>query len=169
VAREIGDIAQNVNFAIKAEVAEVFLRSQGLEPLFSPATLQQLAVPDAVEKARPYTYIVECDPNRPNAQQRADAERAAVEVRETERRRSAQADEDRRRAAAIRESERQTVTLKEQQDREAAGQREAARQNAEREAAQFWASHDIAAEDCVRPTGIGIGSLEWNRMDAREQ
>ena len=33
VANAIGDIPQNINFAIKAELSEVFLRSQRVEPL----------------------------------------------------------------------------------------------------------------------------------------
>jgi hypothetical protein len=170
VARAIGDIPQNVNFAIKAEVAEVFLRSQGIEPLISPATLpQQLAVPDAVEKARPYTFIVECDPNRPTAQQRADAALAIADAREANRRRSEQLEEEQRRVAATLETERRAATLKAERDREAAEQREASRRKAEQDVAQFWASHDMAAEDCLRPTGVNIGTLEWSRMAAAER
>jgi serine protease Do len=40
VAQAIGDIPQNVNFAIKAEIAEIFLRSQGVEPRFASAAPQ---------------------------------------------------------------------------------------------------------------------------------
>ena len=88
LARTIGVILQNVNFAVKAEVAREFLRSQGVEPLFSPQTpLRHLAVPDAVEKARAYTFVVECDPSLPTAQQRVAAERAAAKARDAERRR----------------------------------------------------------------------------------
>ena len=157
MARATGDIPQNVNFAIKAEVAQVFLRSQGIEPLFSAATSpQHLAVADAVEKARPYTFIVECDPSRPTAQQRADAARATAESREAERRRSVQVQEEQERVAAIRERE-----------REAAEQKEAARRKIEQDAAQFWASHNLAAGDCVRPPGMG--TLDWKLKSAVEQ
>ena len=75
------EVFQNVNFAVKAEVARVFLRSQGVEPLFSSQTpLRHVAVPDAVKQARAYTFVVECDPSLPTAQQKAAAERAAAEA-----------------------------------------------------------------------------------------
>jgi hypothetical protein len=167
VANAIGDIPQNINFAIKAELAEVFLRSQRIEPRVAPNASGFLSVADAVDMARGYTFLVECDPGRPTAQQRADAERAAAESRLAERRRSAQVQEEQRRVAAIRESEREAATLKEQKDHEAAEQREAARQKVERDAAQFWASHNVASEDCVRPPGVG--TLDWNLKSAIEQ
>jgi S1-C subfamily serine protease len=63
VARAIGDIPQNINFAIKAPIAEVFLRSQRVEPRIAGTTaVVVVAVADVVDAARAYTFLVECDP-----------------------------------------------------------------------------------------------------------
>jgi hypothetical protein len=56
-----GDIPQNINFAIKAEIAEVFLRSQGVQPRKDSSSAATVAVSDMVEAARRYTFLVECD------------------------------------------------------------------------------------------------------------
>jgi S1-C subfamily serine protease len=62
VARLTGDIPQNINFAIKSELAKVFLQSQGVEPRTAPATASAVAISDTVEAAREYTFLVECYP-----------------------------------------------------------------------------------------------------------
>jgi S1-C subfamily serine protease len=67
VANETGDLPQNVNFAIKAEVATVFLRTYGLEPGFTAEPAVPVPVPNAVETARQYSFVVRCDPPRRGA------------------------------------------------------------------------------------------------------
>jgi TonB family protein len=68
VARMTGVIPENVNFAIKAEVAEAFLRMNGVIPLRRRATTSQpLGIPETVDRARRYIFAVECDPDQPTA------------------------------------------------------------------------------------------------------
>ena len=55
-----GDIPQNVNFAIKAEVAKAFLYSRGLN-YKSARSDQQLTPADIGEIARPFTVQIICD------------------------------------------------------------------------------------------------------------
>ena len=59
VARFTGDIPQNVNFAIKAEVARAFLDSQGIV-YRTVRSGQQLSTPDVGDVGRPFTAFVEC-------------------------------------------------------------------------------------------------------------
>jgi tetratricopeptide (TPR) repeat protein len=59
VARVIGDIPQNVNFAIKAEVVRTFLDSKGIA-YKTQRSDQQLSPADIGEVARPFTVYVEC-------------------------------------------------------------------------------------------------------------
>jgi tetratricopeptide (TPR) repeat protein len=59
VARFVGDIPQNVNFAIKAEVVRTFLDSKGIAYKTQRAD-QQLSPADIGEVARPFTVYVEC-------------------------------------------------------------------------------------------------------------
>jgi tetratricopeptide (TPR) repeat protein len=59
VARVIGDIPQNVNFAIKAEVVRAFLDSKGIA-YKTQRSDQQLSPADVGEVARPFTVYVEC-------------------------------------------------------------------------------------------------------------
>jgi TonB family protein len=136
IAAVTGDIPQNIGFAIKGEVAQMFLRTYGIEPQFSPLSRRELSVPSAVEAARLYTFPIECDPRRPTAQQRAEAARVAAEAREAQRRRAVQVENERRRAAAALEQQR----LKEREEaRKAAAALEQQRQAAvlkEREVAE---------------------------------
>lgn len=82
VASVIGDIPQNVNFAIKGEVASVFLKTYGLEPtVATAATVGLIAVPDVVENARQYTFVVECVPPLPTA---TSAEETREELKKSE-------------------------------------------------------------------------------------
>jgi S1-C subfamily serine protease len=62
LAVHTGDIPQNVNFAIKSELAAVFLRSHGIEPRSAPVTGGSVAISDIVDRARAYTFLVECVP-----------------------------------------------------------------------------------------------------------
>jgi tetratricopeptide (TPR) repeat protein len=59
VARFIGDIPQNVNFAIKAEVVRTFLDSKGIA-YKTQRSDQQLSPADIGDVARPFTVYVEC-------------------------------------------------------------------------------------------------------------
>jgi tetratricopeptide (TPR) repeat protein len=59
VARSFGDIPQNVNFAIKAEVARTFLDSKGIT-YQAARSEQQLSPADVGEIARSFTVYIEC-------------------------------------------------------------------------------------------------------------
>ena len=59
VARVIGDIPQNVNFALKAEVVRTFLDGKGIA-YKKQRSDQQLSPADVGEVARPFTVYVEC-------------------------------------------------------------------------------------------------------------
>jgi S1-C subfamily serine protease len=81
VARATGDIPQNVNFAIKAEVARTFLDSSGI--IYRASRSEQLLSPaDVGDIARPFTVYIECEqassrsaavPTTPPSQQRSAA------------------------------------------------------------------------------------------------
>jgi hypothetical protein len=58
-ARVTGDIPQNVNFALKAEVARTFLDSKGITYRFERSELQ-LAPADVGDNASPFTVYIEC-------------------------------------------------------------------------------------------------------------
>jgi S1-C subfamily serine protease len=62
VARFTGDIPQNVNFALKAEVARTFLDSNGIAYQTARSD-QQLSPADVGEIARPFTVQIQCYPN----------------------------------------------------------------------------------------------------------
>ena len=64
VAKVTGDIPQNINFAIKGEVAQSFLRSHGIEPSIGPDKGTKPSVADSVQAARKYTFLVECEAKR---------------------------------------------------------------------------------------------------------
>jgi len=57
-------IPQDINFAIKAEIAEVFLGSQSLDSQVGPIASASVSAADIVERARRYTFLVECDAGR---------------------------------------------------------------------------------------------------------
>jgi hypothetical protein len=59
VAQVIGDIPQNVNFAIKAEIAKTFLESQGIK-YAAAVSDQQLSLPDVADIAKSITAYIEC-------------------------------------------------------------------------------------------------------------
>ncbi len=59
VAEAIGDIPQNVNFAIQGWVAQVFLDSHAVDYRTSEM-IEDLAAADVAGRARAYTVLVEC-------------------------------------------------------------------------------------------------------------
>ena len=59
VMEVIGDIPQNINFAIKANVAKGFLESYGIEHEIAPKA-KELSVPDVTESARAFSVLVLC-------------------------------------------------------------------------------------------------------------
>ena len=61
IARFTGDIPQNVNFALKAEVARTFLDSKGIA-YQTARSEQQLSPADVGDIARPFTVQIECHP-----------------------------------------------------------------------------------------------------------
>ena len=60
VARFTGDIPQNVNFALKAEVARTFLDSKGIA-YQTERSDRQLSAADVGDIARPFTVHIECE------------------------------------------------------------------------------------------------------------
>ncbi|MGD0026121.1 MAG: tetratricopeptide repeat-containing serine protease family protein [Xanthobacteraceae bacterium] len=60
VARFTGDIPQNVNFALKAEVARTFLDNKGIAYQTARSD-QQLSPADVGDIARPFTVHIECE------------------------------------------------------------------------------------------------------------
>ncbi len=59
IARFMGDIPQNVNFAFKAEIARAFLDSRGIS-YRAVRSEQQLSTADVGDAARPFTAYIEC-------------------------------------------------------------------------------------------------------------
>jgi S1-C subfamily serine protease len=62
VARAIGDIPQNVNFALKADVARTFLDSKLISYKVEAST-GHLSAADVGEAARPFTVYITCNRN----------------------------------------------------------------------------------------------------------
>jgi peptidylprolyl isomerase len=63
VARFTGDIPQNVNFALKAELARTFVESRGITYLKARSE-QQLAPADVGDIGRPFTVHIQCKQDR---------------------------------------------------------------------------------------------------------
>jgi S1-C subfamily serine protease len=59
VAKFTGDIPQNVNFALKVDVARTFLDSKGIAYRKAPSD-QQLSAADVGDIARPFTVHIQC-------------------------------------------------------------------------------------------------------------
>ena len=59
VASVTGDIAQNVNFAIKASVAKNFLEANGVSTT-STISSQPISNPDLADRAKAFTAFVSC-------------------------------------------------------------------------------------------------------------
>ena len=60
IARFTGDVPQNVNFALKVEVARTFLDSKGIT-YQTARSEQQLSPADVGDLARPFTVHIECE------------------------------------------------------------------------------------------------------------
>jgi serine protease Do len=61
VAQRTGDIAQNVNFAVKGEAASVFLRRAGIEPRFAQSGGPERSAADVGEIAHRSTLFIRCE------------------------------------------------------------------------------------------------------------
>lgn len=149
VARVMGDIPQNINFAIKAEVAQSFMRSHGVEPRMSGDQSRRLSPADIVQSARGFVRLISCDPQKEQAERLAAA-RAEKERKELEQRREAE-----RQIAAAREAEERRET-----ERQAAAR---AKQEADeverRRRAELW--REFAASRSA-PVGTKIyGEGPW--------
>jgi S1-C subfamily serine protease len=59
VMRQTGSLPQNINFALKADVARTFLESAGV-PVETAASARELSVADIGEKARAFSVFIEC-------------------------------------------------------------------------------------------------------------
>ncbi len=59
VAGAIGDIPQNVNFAIRGEIAKVFLTRNNVDFAIT-ASAEPLSPADLAEAAQRYTVLVRC-------------------------------------------------------------------------------------------------------------
>ncbi len=59
VADALGDVPQNVNFAIRGEIARLFLAQNGVEPRLSLDD-QRLEPEEIAEKAKSFTTFIEC-------------------------------------------------------------------------------------------------------------
>lgn len=62
VGRRSADAPQNVNFAVKAEIARTFLDAQGIRPETAGAT-RELPATEIAQRARAFTVRVECRAN----------------------------------------------------------------------------------------------------------
>jgi len=61
VARTTGTFPQNINFAINASVVRTFLEVNGVDfETAAPATASRLEPADIVERAKQFTFVVEC-------------------------------------------------------------------------------------------------------------
>ncbi len=60
VADAIGDIPQNINFAIRAEIAKLFLYQNGVEPIEADEA-EALAPEDLAEAAQSFTRLITCN------------------------------------------------------------------------------------------------------------
>ena len=116
VARATGDIPQNINFAIKSEIAAAFLRSNGVEPRYAVAPVRVATTSDIAENARLFTVLIECDPDKRRREEIARIAREQL-AREAEARRQEQ---DAQAAQAVREAE----ARRQEQDAQAARETE---------------------------------------------
>jgi hypothetical protein len=78
VARFTGDIPQNVNFALKAEVARTFLDSKGISYQSAHSDVQ-LPPADVGDIARPFTVEIECYAN-PQTNEHVQLDRTTARV-----------------------------------------------------------------------------------------
>jgi murein DD-endopeptidase MepM/ murein hydrolase activator NlpD len=142
VANATGDLPQNVNFAIKGEMAQAFLRSNGVEPRISHDGGRRVPVPEVVESARRFTHLIVCDPNRAAG---VEARRQLAEREKTER--EAARLEAKRQEQERQEQERQEAARQEQARRAAIANLDKEKEDAEREeAARRLAAASLEAQ-----------------------
>jgi hypothetical protein len=60
VARAIGAIPENINFAVKAELARALLDKNSVKYDTAPSNSEQLATPEIAEKVFKFTAMVQC-------------------------------------------------------------------------------------------------------------
>lgn len=60
IGQRENNVPQNVNFALKADIARTFLNAAGVTPETTPAGVRDLGVPELGERARGFTVRVEC-------------------------------------------------------------------------------------------------------------
>ena len=60
VARATGSIPENINFAVKADLARTLLDKNNVKYDTSPLTLDQLTTPEIAEKVFEFTAMVQC-------------------------------------------------------------------------------------------------------------
>jgi hypothetical protein len=75
IAKRTGDVPQNVNFAVKADVLETFLQSHKI-PYDVAVTDSQLAVADVAEVAKQASVRIECTPSGATPAVRPESARA---------------------------------------------------------------------------------------------
>ncbi len=59
IARKTGDLPQNVNFAVNASAARIFLDAEGIKYRIGKAT-KSLPAAEVAARARKYTVLLEC-------------------------------------------------------------------------------------------------------------
>jgi len=60
VARFTGLLPENINFAVKADLARALLDKNGIKYDASPSKPEQLATPEIAEKVFKFTAMVQC-------------------------------------------------------------------------------------------------------------
>ncbi|MBK8525772.1 MAG: trypsin-like peptidase domain-containing protein [Rubrivivax sp.] len=120
IAKIAGDIPQNINFAVKGELAAAFLRGNGVEPRIVPDGQRPQQTADLVESGRNYTVMIECDPLR-ETREFAAREAAAEQERQRvqDEKRAVEKEEARRRdqlEAASREAQRRSYEVAKQRN-----------------------------------------------------
>jgi uncharacterized protein len=60
IARATGLLPENINFAIKGDLARALLDKNGIRYDASPSKFEQLATPDIAEKVFKFTAMVQC-------------------------------------------------------------------------------------------------------------
>ena len=60
VAKAIGDLPQNVNFAVKGEIATLFLKSANVPIKFAQTGTARMDAADVASRVKPSVYLIEC-------------------------------------------------------------------------------------------------------------
>lgn len=59
VAESFGDTPQNVNFAIRGEIAKLFVAQNGVEPILGTSD-EAISPEDLADSAKLFTVLIEC-------------------------------------------------------------------------------------------------------------